>query len=76
MMKPMYGLMKLIMPAGILAAALFLNSTTTFAKPEYSRRTKKDCSFCHPANSWQLNDAGKYYREHKYSLEGYKPPAK
>jgi hypothetical protein len=22
-----------------------------------------------------LNDAGKYYRDHKYSLQGYVPPA-
>jgi len=72
----MPGLLKLVVPAGILAAALCLNSTATYAKPEYSRRTKKECSFCHPADSWKLNDAGKYYRDHKYSLDGYKPPAK
>ena len=29
-----------------------------------------------PSDSWKLNDAGKYYRDHKYSLDGYKPPAK
>lgn len=67
---------KLLAPAAILAAALFVSTTASYGKPEYSRRTKKDCAFCHPANSWQLNDAGKYYREHKYSLDGYKPPAK
>ncbi|MBZ5579093.1 MAG: hypothetical protein LAP40_21230 [Acidobacteriia bacterium] len=67
---------KLIVPAAILGAALMVNSTASFAKPEYGRRTRKECSFCHPANSWQLNDAGKYYRDHKYSLQGYKEPAK
>ena len=72
----MVGLIKLVAPAAILAVALSLNSTTGYAKPDYARRTKKECSFCHPANSWQLNDAGKYYRDHKYSLDGYKPPAK
>ena len=62
--------------AGFLAAALCLNSTITWAKPEYARRTKKECSFCHPPDSWNLNDAGKYYRDHHDSLEGYKEPPK
>jgi len=65
-----------ILPAGILAAGLLCDSATSWAKPEYSRRTKKDCAFCHPPNSWNLNDAGKYFRDHHYSLNGYKPPAK
>jgi hypothetical protein len=60
---------------GLLTAALCFNATTTWAKPEYARRTQKECSFCHPPDSWNLNDAGKYYRDHKYSLQGYKPPA-
>lgn len=72
----MSGILKFIMPALVLGAAFISNTTTGSAKPEYSRRTRKDCSFCHPPNSWQLNDAGKYYRDHRYSLEGYKPTAK
>ena len=59
----------------VLAAGIVFNSHAGWAKPEYSRKTKKECSFCHPADSWNLNDAGKYYREHHYSLEGYKAPA-
>jgi len=59
-----------------LTAALCFNAGTTWAKPEYARRTKKECSFCHPPDSWNLNDAGKYYRDHHDSLEGYKEPAK
>ena len=72
----MRGVLQVAAPAFILAAALFLNSGSGWAKPDYSRRTKKECSFCHPKDSWNLNDAGKYYREHHYSLDGYKPPAK
>ncbi len=64
------------MPLGILAAGVLLSSTGGWAKPEYSRRTNKDCGYCHPPDSWKLTDAGKYYRDHKYSLQGYKPPAK
>lgn len=64
---------KLILPACILAAGFFFGATTTWAVPEFARKTKKECSFCHPPDSWNLTEAGKYYREHKYSLEGYKP---
>ena len=66
-------LLKLIFPTSILAAGLFFAATTSWAVPEFARKTKKECSFCHPPDSWNLTEAGKYYREHKYSLEGYKP---
>jgi hypothetical protein len=57
----------------ILACAWFFNARVVSAKPEYTRRTKKECEFCHPVDSRELNEAGKYYRDHNYSLEGYKP---
>ena len=72
----MSSFIKFILPACILAAGLMINTQASFGKPEYARRTQKECSFCHPSNSWQLNDAGKYYRDHRYSLQGYKEPAK
>jgi hypothetical protein len=65
-------LAKLILPAGILIAGLCFNATTSWAVPEFARKTKKECSFCHPPDSWNLTEAGKYYREHKHTLEGYK----
>ncbi len=68
--------LQLVLPATILTAGVFFNTAEGWSKPEYSRKTKKECSFCHPADSWKLNDAGTYYREHHYSLDGYKPPAK
>jgi len=66
---------ELVVLAGLLTTAFFFSAGPTWAKPEYARRTQKECNFCHPADSWNLNDAGKYYRDHKYSLQGYKPPA-
>jgi len=46
------------------------------AKPEYTKKEGKACTFCHvKAGSKELNDAGKYYQEHNHSLEGYKAPA-
>lgn len=53
--------------------ALALTPGLAIANPEYSRRTSKDCNYCHPAKTFQLNDAGKYYKEHK-SLKGFVPP--
>lgn len=64
------------MPAALLAAGVLLSSTSGWSRPDYGRRTNKECGFCHPPDSWKLTDAGKYYRDHKYSLKGYKPPAK
>lgn len=69
----MRHLLNLILPVGILIGGLFLSSTSSWAVPEFARKTKKECSFCHPPDSYNLTEAGKYYRDHKYSLEGYKP---
>ena len=66
--------MKLVAPAGVLAAGLLLSVKTSPAKPDYTRRTSKDCEFCHPPNSRKLNQAGEYYRDHGNSLKGYRPP--
>jgi hypothetical protein len=56
-------------------------STSTVAKPDYSKKEKKVCTFCHTSKNIKensekdLNDAGKYYKEKK-TLEGYKPKDK
>jgi len=43
-----------------------------FSTPEYTKKENKPCAFCHPAvGKPDLNDAGKYYKEH-HTLEGYK----
>ncbi len=44
------------------------------ARPDYTRRTKQECSYCHLPGGWFLNDAGKYFEKNR-SLNGYKPPA-
>jgi hypothetical protein len=64
--------LKVTVPAVILAGGILLCSTATYGKAEYTKKEKKACTFCHTAaNSKELNDAGKYYQEHK-SLDGYK----
>ena len=58
---------------GVLGTAVLLDVHPAEAKPEYTRRTKKDCTFCHPPGGYTLNEAGKYYRDHGHSLNGYDP---
>jgi len=54
----------------------------TMAKTEYSKKEGKSCTFCHAkveakdAMNNNLTDAGKYYKDHNHSLEGYKAPEK
>ncbi|HWU36510.1 MAG TPA: hypothetical protein VN203_02620 [Candidatus Acidoferrum sp.] len=69
---------KLIVPAALVLGGFLVCTTASYGKPEYTKATKKACTFCHqknePANKDAMNknltDAGKYYHEHK-SLDGY-----
>ena len=64
--------LKILLPTLLLAggfvSVLFLNTTPSFAKKEYTKETKKACNFCHKDATKapkDLTDAGKYYGEHK-----------
>jgi hypothetical protein len=65
---------EILAAAAVFSCAFFFSAAPGVARPEYSRRTQKECNFCHPPDSWNLNNAGKYYRDHHYSLQGYTPP--
>ena len=68
--------MKFILPAVVLLLGVVACSELSYAKPEYTKKEKKACTFCHvSAKSKELNEAGKYYKEHNHSLEGYEPKA-
>ena len=57
---------KFAIPGLIVGAGLILNTTASWAKPEYTKKEKKPCITCHvKAGSKDLNDDGKYYGEHK-----------
>jgi hypothetical protein len=56
-------------------AILLLAAGTGEARPDYTRRTKKECLYCHPPDSFRLTEAGEYYRDHR-TLDGYKPNEK
>jgi hypothetical protein len=68
---------KFALPALILAAGFVVGSTSTYAKPADASKTKQKCAYCHvdamkKDKAKDLTDAGKYYKEHNSSLEGYK----
>ena len=65
--------LRFVLPASIALAGFLLPTVMVQAKPEFSKKEKKSCTFCHVANGKkELNAAGDYYKE-KHSLEGYKP---
>jgi len=56
----------------VLSGGLWVGVQPGYAKPEYSKKEKKGCTFCHVTmGKPELNDAGKYYKDHDHSLEGY-----
>ncbi len=59
----------------ILMGGVMVWSSPSHAKAEYTKKEKKACTFCHvdaKKAPKDLNDAGKYYKDHGLSLEGYK----
>lgn len=62
--------LRLALPLVVLMTGLFVTTTTSFAKPEYSKKEKKGCVTCHvAAGKKDLNDVGKCYAK-KHVLEG------
>jgi hypothetical protein len=70
--------LKLIMPAAILLGGFLVCTTASYGTTDYFKQTKKACVYCHEKNvpdkdtmTKNLTDAGKYFRDHNKSLEGY-----
>jgi hypothetical protein len=64
--------LKLALPAAIILGGFVVCSTATYGKPEYTKKEKKACNYCHTVavpkdaeSAKGLTDAGKYYHEHK-----------
>lgn len=75
--------LKLAVPAAILMTGFLLCTTASYGTPEYAKKEKKTCTFCHEKMSTDKavmaknqTDAGKYYKDHNHSMDGYKAPAK
>jgi hypothetical protein len=66
---------KVLMPAAVLVTGIWMGATPSKATPAYGKKEKKACTFCHVTmGKKDLNDAGKYYKDHDHSLEGYQAP--
>ncbi len=69
--------MKIVRSLLLLSIAVMIAVSIGMSKAEYSKKEGKPCTFCHPPGKFkELNDAGKYYKDHNHSLEGYKAPEK
>jgi len=56
----------------ILGTVALLFAPFAVGTPEMAKKESKQCVYCHTAiGKPDLNDAGRYYKDHK-SLEGYK----
>jgi hypothetical protein len=63
---------KLLRALAILAGVTILVAPFANSTPEYSKKENKQCMYCHTSmGSKDLNDAGKWYKEHDHSLKGY-----
>jgi hypothetical protein len=65
-------LKRIVFFIGVPVLLGWILASPSLATKEIAKTEKKGCITCHvKANEKELNDAGKYYMEHK-TLEGYK----
>ena len=65
---------KVTLVLAAIAGWMAVSSSLMLGKPEYTKDTKKPCTYCHiKAGSKELNDVGKCYEKNKHSLEGCAP---
>jgi hypothetical protein len=63
---------KLLRALAILTGVTLLVAPLGVSTPEYSNKENKQCVYCHTAKGQKdLNDAGKWYKDHDHSLKGY-----
>lgn len=69
--------LKVMLPAMAIGIGILVTTTASYGTQDYAKKEKKQCNFCHgkveakEAMQKNLTDAGKYYKEHNHSLEGY-----
>ena len=71
-------ILKVVLPAVILTTGFLLCTTASYGTMDYAKKEKKSCTFCHAKVSSDKaemaknqTDAGKFYKEHNHSLDGY-----
>ena len=63
---------KIVKALAIVGGVSLLLSPFAAGTPEYAKKESAQCVVCHTAvGKADLNDAGKYYKDHK-TFEGYK----
>lgn len=68
---------KVIRALAIVAGVTLLVAPLAIGTPEYSKKEKKQCIYCHTAmGKKDLNEAGKYYKDHNFSFVGYEEKKK
>lgn len=63
-----------VLPGMVLAVGLGLFSQPSWANPDFTKRTGKQCTYCH-VGSWdsgKYTEAGQYFKEH-HTFKGYVP---
>ena len=61
--------LKVTLPAAILTAGFLICTTASYGKPEYAKKEKQSCAYCHvKAGAKDLNDTGKCYQTNDHSL--------
>ena len=61
----------------LLILSVLVVASLGLSKAEYAKKEAKQCTFCHPPGKFkELTEAGKYYKEHNHSLEGYQASEK
>jgi len=61
---------KVLLPAVIFSAGILICTTASYSKPEYSKKEKQACTYCHVKMGVKdLNDVGKCYSKN-HSLDG------
>jgi hypothetical protein len=68
---------KLAIPSAILGLGFLFCGTATYGKPEYAKKEKQSCTYCHvKAGAKDLNDTGKCYKDGDHSLAKCTAPEK
>jgi len=67
--------LKLVAPSAILFAGFVLCTLSSYGTPEYSKKEKKACNYCHTKivsdkteMAKDLNDTGNCYKSNDHSL--------
>ena len=69
--------MRIIRLLVLATLAALIAVSMGISKAEYGKKEGKACTFCHPPGKFkELTDAGKYYKDHNHSLDGYKAAEK